>query len=81
VVTGEEDVVGVDPPSGRLQLVEHDLEPELIGLVGDDEQELVVLAAQALLEPQQLRHLQVRAIGELASFLAEPAAHECAISA
>jgi hypothetical protein len=45
----EEDVVAVDPAPGCLQLVEHHLEPELVHLVRDDEQELVVLLAQAVL--------------------------------
>jgi len=49
VVAGEEDIVGVDAAPGRLQLVEHHLEPELVHLVRDDEQELIVLLAQAVL--------------------------------
>ena len=73
---GVEDVVRVDARAGARQLMEHHLEPQLVGLVGDDEQELVVLLAQAMLKVEQLRDLpQVGAIRELASFLAEIHAH------
>ena len=46
-------------------------EPELVDLVGDDEEQLVVLLGQPLLEREQLRHLQVGAIAEAASGLTE----------
>ena len=74
VVPGEEDVVGVNPAARSLQLEQHDFEPELVDLVGDDEQQLVVLLAEPLLQPQQLRHLEVAAVGKLAPFLAESTA-------
>src|ERR1700687_4208634 len=75
VMAREEDVVGVDSVAGGLQLEQHDLEPELIDLVGDDEQQLVVLLAQLLLQGEELRHLEVRAVRELAAVFAKSGFH------
>jgi hypothetical protein len=41
-------VVGAEQASGRPELVDHQLEPQLGGLVLDDEQHLVVLRWVAL---------------------------------
>ena len=47
----------------RDQLVQHQLEPELVGLVDDDEQQLVVCARrERLLQPQQVVDQQVRRV-------------------
>jgi hypothetical protein len=62
----------------RLQLEQDFLEPQLIGLVDDDEEQLVVsgrVRKQAL-EREQLRNPQVRAIGKLAVFLPKPRARD-----
>src|SRR6266851_1736995 len=74
VMAGEEDVAGVDPVTRGLELEQDDLEPELVNLVGDDEEQLVVLLAEALLQLQQLRYLEVGAIGELAALFSEATA-------
>jgi hypothetical protein len=62
----------------RLQLEQDFLEPELVGLVDDDEEEFVVsmrIRKQAL-QREQLGDPQVRAIGELAVFLPKPRARD-----
>jgi len=69
----EEDIVGIDAATRRLQLVQEDFEPQLISLVSNDEQQLVVLVAEPLLQLQQLGDLEVRAIGEPPPLLTEPA--------
>ena len=48
---------------GQLQLVQHLLEPQLLGLVDDDEQHLVMQARQRLLRRQQRVELQIVGIG------------------
>ena len=50
------EVVGPQQVAGRAQLVQHQLEPELGGLVLDDEEQLVVLRrhAQGVLGAQEL---------------------------
>jgi hypothetical protein len=47
--------------------VDHQLQPQLAGLVLDDEQQLVVVRgiAGALLRPEQLVQVQVRAVVEV----------------
>ena len=49
-----------------VDLVERELEPQLVHLMNDDEERLVVVrrGGQPLLQGQQLRHLQVLAVGE-----------------
>jgi hypothetical protein len=39
--------------------VQHDLEPQLVSLVGDDEEELVVLLAEAGLQLEELQKPEV----------------------
>ena len=63
------------PPTGQVQLVEHDFEPQLIHLVSDDEKQLVMRLAQALLKAQELRNLEVCAVRKLAALLAESRSH------
>ena len=59
------EVVGAQQRAGRAQLVDHQLEPELAGLVLDDEEQLVVLrrVRQRLLGRQQHVEAQVVAVG------------------
>src|SRR3989475_7035576 len=75
VVACEEQVIGVDPLTRGFELEQHDLEPQLVHLVRDDEEELVVLLAQPLLQAQQLRHLEVGAVGKLPPLLPESPTH------
>ena len=59
--------------AGRAQLVQQLLEPQLVGLVDRDEEQLVVgrrVGLQHLLA-QQLRQTQVRAVGQARALLAE----------
>ena len=60
----------------RGQLVQQLLEPQLVGLMHDDEQQLVVRRRADLghLLGQQLRHPEVAAVGQQAAFLAEACA-------
>ena len=74
VVAREEDVVRVDPIPRRFELKQDDLEPQLVDLVRDDEQQLVVLGAEPVLKLEQLGHLEVCAVRELAAFFPEPPA-------
>ena len=74
-VPRSENVVRVHAVARRLELEQDDLEPELVRLVGDDEQELVMLLAEPLLQGQELRHFEIRAVGKLASFLSEASRH------
>jgi hypothetical protein len=55
--------------------MQHELEPQLVDLVGDDEEELVVLVAEAVLERQELGDFEVAAIGKLAALFAESSGH------
>src|SRR6185437_5552827 len=68
-------VLGHQVPNGG-QLVQELLEPQLVGLVGGDEQQLVVSRRNHLrdLLSQQLGQPQVAAVGEQAAFLAEASA-------
>src|SRR5262249_47395338 len=68
---------------GRGQLVQQLLEPELVGLVHGDEQQLVVGGRDHLghLLGQQLRQPQVAAVGQPTALLAEAAAGDCAVPA
>src|SRR5258708_4889459 len=75
VVERKEHVVGIDSVARGLQLEEHDLEPQLVDLVGDDEKQLVMLGAQPVLKLEELRHLEVCAVGELAALFPEPSAN------
>src|SRR5258706_6790974 len=70
----EEDIVGVDAVSRRLELEQDDLEPELIDLVRNHEEQLVVLLAESLLQREQLRHLEIASVRKLAAFLPEATA-------
>jgi hypothetical protein len=67
-------VVGVDQRARGLELEQDLLEPELVDLVDDDEEELVVSrrVRQQTLELDQLRDLQIAAIRELLVLLSEP---------
>ena len=58
-------LVVVQEAAGGPQLVEHKLQPELAGLVLDDEQQLVVVlrAAHRVLRVQQPVEIQVAAVG------------------
>src|SRR5258708_8952266 len=75
VMKRKEHVVGIDSVARGRQLEEHDLEPQLVDLVGDDEKQLVMLGAQPVLKLEELRHLEVCAVGELAALFPEPSAH------
>src|SRR3989337_3233756 len=59
------------PGTGELE--QKLLEPQLVGLMNDDEEKLVVRGrvAEKLLESQQLGHLQVAPVRELAVLLTE----------
>jgi hypothetical protein len=46
-----------------IDLVEHLLEPQLVGLVDHDEEHLVVLFAETLLQVEELVELQVFPVG------------------
>jgi hypothetical protein len=68
--------------SDRLELEQDFLEPELVGLVDDDEQELIVgggVREQAL-QRNQLGDPQICAVGELPIFLAEPRARDILVA-
>jgi hypothetical protein len=60
------DVVLLDLPGRAVDLVEDELEPELVDLMNDDEERLVVVRGrgEALLQLQELRDPEVRAVGE-----------------
>ena len=62
-------VIGSQVELRSAQLVEHQLEPELGGLVLDDEQHLVVVrgAAHDMLGAEDLIQVQVGAVGEIDS--------------
>src|SRR5919106_2970153 len=69
-------LVGVTPHHqvpGTGELEQKLLEPQLVGLMNDDEEKLVVRGrvAEKLLESQQLGHLQVAPVRELAVLLTE----------
>src|SRR5713226_7751177 len=69
VMSREEDIVGRDTVPRRLQLEQDDLEPELIDLVRDDEQQLVMLLAEPLLQGKELRDLEIGAVREAPALL------------
>jgi hypothetical protein len=52
-------LVGRDMADGSLQLVQHQLHPQLAGLVLHDEQHLVVVGRQRVLRAQHLVEVQV----------------------
>ena len=58
-------VVGGDEGSGRTQLVNEQLEPQLGHLVLDDEQHLVVVSRHRVLGAEQMVQIQVASIGLL----------------
>src|SRR5919106_3098457 len=69
-------LVGVTPHHqvpGTGELEQKLLEPQLVGLMNDDEEKLVVRGriAEKLLESQQLGHLQVAPVRELTVLLTE----------
>jgi hypothetical protein len=71
-------VPGVHGVPNGFQLEKDFLKPELIGLMDDDEEQLVVrgrIGEQAL-QLEQLRNPQVRAVGKLAVFLPKPRARD-----
>jgi hypothetical protein len=57
--------------ASRGQLVQALLEPQLADLVHRDEQQLVVRVGPELLLVQQLREVQVAAVGQASALLAE----------
>jgi hypothetical protein len=59
---GRRQVVLADLFAHRLQLVQHQLDPQLAGLVLDDEQQLVVVGRQRVLGRQDLVQAQVVAV-------------------
>ena len=61
---GGPQIVGVDRGDGGAQLVQHQLHPQLGGLVDDDEQPLVVLVGKRLLAAQEGVELQIVAVGQ-----------------
>jgi hypothetical protein len=69
-VEGEVGVAGLEGPLDAPQLVLQLLEPELVDLVDDDEQELIVLGRPVrspgplLLQGEEFGHLQVRRVGD-----------------
>ena len=60
------DVVLLDLPGRAVHLVQDELEPELVDLMNDDEERLVVVRGrgEALLQLEELRDPEVRAVGE-----------------
>ena len=63
----------------RIQIVQQFLEPQLVRLVHDDEQQLIVVLRRRLrmLQLQQFRHLEIGTVGELSGLVVggdEPAA-------
>ena len=68
-MSGPVEVVGIDRATDLVQLVDQNLEPELVDLVGHDEEQLVVGLGLPTLEGEQLRDSQVRVIAEAASRL------------
>jgi hypothetical protein len=66
-------LVGIHRRANRLELEQQFLEPQLIDLVNDDEQQLVVgrRIRQQLLETQKLVEFQIGAVGEFPALLAE----------
>jgi hypothetical protein len=68
--------------SDRLELEQDLLEPELVGLVDDDEQKLIVgggLREQAL-NRQKVGEPEIGAVGEFPILLAEPRAREVLVA-
>ena len=63
---GRRQLVARDAADGGAQLVQHQLHPQLAGLVLHDEQHLVVLGRQRMLRAQQLIEMQVVAIAHVA---------------
>jgi hypothetical protein len=70
---GARDVAGAHGIARGLELEDDLLEPQLIDLMHDDEQELVVggRIRQQFLEVQQLRDLEIAPVGELPVLFAE----------
>jgi hypothetical protein len=58
-------LVAGEVPAGGAQLVQDELQPQLAGLVLDDEQQLVVVlgAAAGVLRGQQVVEVEVRGVG------------------
>src|SRR5262249_38687751 len=63
-VQGVWGVAGLQPVLEVAQLVDQLLEPQLVDLVDDDEQDLVVLLGVGPLRPQHLVERQVGAVGQ-----------------
>src|SRR5690606_11617477 len=60
---GRLEVILTDELKGAIQLVQHELEPQLAGLMLDDEEQLVRLLAARMLRTQQRVEPQVVAVG------------------
>src|SRR5256885_956290 len=70
-VTGPFRIPGEHGLADGLQLEQHLLEPQRVGLVEDDEQQLVVGGGirEKTMEPEQLVHLKVASVGEACAVL------------
>jgi hypothetical protein len=64
---GRLEIIGADPVAGGAQLVTDELQPQLGGLVLDDEQHLVVLSRPGTLRREELIEREVVAIAHLAA--------------
>ncbi len=64
---GAQRLVLVQPVAHRADFVQHLLEPQLVHLMADDEEQPVVVrrTRQLALQRQQLRHFEVRGVGQL----------------
>src|SRR5688572_6699212 len=65
------EAVGLHVRDRRLELVDHELHPQLRDLVLDDEQHLVVALRARLLRAEELRQAQVAAVGGLGAELGD----------
>jgi hypothetical protein len=82
VVTGLMRIAGEERVSNGFELEQRILEPQLVRLVDDDEQQLVVCRRirEEALKREQLGDPQVRAIGKLAVFLAKARARDVPVA-
>ena len=71
IVGGPVGVAGRHGGPGGVQLVQDLLEPQLVDLMDDDEEQLVVGSRLGALQSQQLGERQVAAVVEPPAFLAE----------
>jgi hypothetical protein len=64
---GRLQIIGADPIAGGAELMTNELQPQLGGLVLDDEQHLVVLSRPGTLRREELIEREVVAIAHLAA--------------